>query len=219
MFQKTFFRYIITGVLVHLLFCVSLVWADQEFDTLEYSLASKKADLLSAQQGMYKGMEQFGLTFGGGLGDTMWGTNENHDLILGSVHYGQILTEEQAKDTWYRGNWELMGEFVGAWQVNPNDSYFIGILPMLRYNFTVWGRAVPFLNIGAGIAYTDIGEPDLSTHFQFNSQVGCGIHYFITADFAMTWQYRLLHISNAGIEEPNDGVNTHLFLLGLNWFY
>ena len=96
--------------------------------------------------------------------------------------------------------------------------YLFGVLPVLRYNFTILQKAVPFLNIGAGIAYTNIDEPDLSTHYQFNSQAGCGIHYFLRSDFALTWQYRLLHVSNAGIEEPNDGINAHLVLFGFNWF-
>ena len=36
---------------------------------------------------------------------------------------------------------------------------------------------------------------------------------------ALTLQYRALHLSNAGIQEPNHGVNAQMFYAGLTWFF
>jgi hypothetical protein len=77
---------------------------------------------------------------------------------------------------------------------------------------------VPFVEAGAGLSYTDISRPDLSTNFEFNVQVGTGIGYFFSNNTALTFQARFLHVSNAGIEDPNYGVNTAVFLVGLSWF-
>ena len=44
--------------------------------------------------------------------------------------------------------------------------------PIVRYNFSTGTRFVPFVDGGSGISLTDIKEPDLSTVFQFHSQIG-----------------------------------------------
>ena len=45
------------------------------------------------------------------------------------------------------------------------------------------------------------------------------LHVVLDESTALTAEYRWLHISNAGIELPNYGTNTMMFLIGLTWFY
>ena len=122
------------------------------------------------------------------------------------------------RSKWYRGNWELWGEFLGGAQFQPSRRYLFGLLPLVRYNFATGSHYVPFMDVGPGFSYTNIRGPDLSTRFQFNVQVGTGMYYFVREAAALTLQYRWLHVSNAGIEEPNRGVNTQMFMVGVNWF-
>lgn len=201
------------------LFFFNSAWAGSTFDSQDLIIEHKAYKESFKGLDLHKNMKQIGWSLGTGFGSTWWGTNRHHDFIIGEAHYGQIISQDMAQGEWYQGNWEILGEFIGGLQFQPCHRYLFGVLPVLRYNFTILQKAVPFLNIGAGIAYTNIDEPDLSTHYQFNSQAGCGIHYFLRPDFALTCQYRLLHVSNAGIEEPNDGINAHLVLFGFNWFY
>jgi len=78
---------------------------------------------------------------------------------------------------------------------------------------------VPFVNLGAGLSLTDIRGVDLSTAFEFNDQIGAGVHYFLSEDSAVTLQYRWFHLSNAGIRLPNNGTNMQMVVLGMNGFF
>jgi len=55
--------------------------------------------------------------------------------------------------------------------------------------------------------------------FQFNLQTGPGLHWFVEKNLAITMQYRFLHISSAGMELPNNGVNTSAFYVGMSWLF
>lgn len=70
----------------------------------------------------------------------------------------------------------------------------------------------------AGATATDIRQPDLSTTFEFNLQGGGGLHYFLRNDLALTFQWRFIHLFNAGIKFPNTGVNNSTFLPGFPGF-
>jgi hypothetical protein len=91
--------------------------------------------------------------------------------------------------------------------------------PFLRYDFATGTRFVPFFDAGAGITATDISLPDLGGRFQFNSQVGLGVHWLAWKNTALTLQYRVGHISNAGLEDHNHGLNTSLVYGGASWFF
>ena len=77
----------------------------------------------------------------------------------------------------------------------------------------------PFVDGGFGPSLTDIGRPDLSTTFEFNVQGGVGLHYFWSDHQAFTVQCRYFHMSNCGIQQPNQGVNSINFLVGMSWFF
>ena len=47
---------------------------------------------------------------------------------------------------------------------------------------------------------------------------GAGIELFLTDQLAMSFSWRIRHISNAGIEQPNPGLNTQFVMLGFDWF-
>ena len=143
----------------------------------------------------------------------------NHDLALGTFHYGWMFGDVVGKDHWYRGNWELLGEAFAGAQYHPNAAYVAGVTPMIRYNFATGTRLMPFINGGAGSSVTDIGNPDLSTIYEFNLQAGLGFHYFWRKNAALTFESRYLHFSNASIKLPNQGVNTVSFLVGFSWFF
>jgi lipid A 3-O-deacylase len=143
----------------------------------------------------------------------------NHNLVFAAVHYGWIFGDVVGEDRWYRGNWELLLEgFAGA-QFHPKWKYAAGLCPIIRYNFATGTRWIPFINGGAGPSVTDIGSPDLSTTFEFNLQLGAGLHYFLCDNGAITFEARYLHFSDAGLGSPNEGVNTMSYLLGFSWFF
>jgi lipid A 3-O-deacylase len=184
--------------------------------TLEQSHRIWKSELGS---GFLSGTRDAGFVLGAGPGMRVITSREAHDLGMGFFHFAKILSDVKGEGSWYRGNWEFRGEAFGGMQYRPHRAYVGGGAPILRYNFATGTRWMPFLDLGAGITLTDIGQPDLSTTFEFNLQAGTGVHYFWRENSALTFQYRFFHLSNAGIDQPNTGVNAGLFLVGLSWFF
>ena len=170
-------------------------------------------------RGFRRGATHYGFEIGAGPGVSHFGSQQAHDLAVGKLQAGLMLSRPLWEDHWYGGNLELLGELFGGRQFHPEDAYLFGITPVLRYNFTTGTRLVPFLDAGAGLTVTDIGEPDLSTKFQFNDQAGAGVHWFMDDHSTVTVSCRWVHISNAGIEEPNLGTNSLLFFAGMSWFF
>jgi lipid A 3-O-deacylase len=170
-------------------------------------------------EGFKQGTHEAGFALGAGFGMKIIGSKEAHDLALGKIHYGWIATDLAGEDHWYAGNLEVLIEGLGGFQYNPNHAYVVASSAVVRYNFMTGTRWVPFLEGGGGIAATDIGHPDLSTTFQFNLTVGAGVHYFWRENSSIFTQYRYFHISNAGIKDPNFGVNSSLFYVGMSWFF
>jgi len=94
-----------------------------------------------------------------------------------------------------------------------------GLTPALRYHFATGTRFVPFIQGGAGVSLTDIRRPDLGTDFEFNLMCGGGLNYFIRDNLSLTAEYRLFHLSNAGIRLPNTSANAHIFLAGVAFWF
>jgi len=156
---------------------------------------------------------------GPGLGVTIFGTERRHDWWLATVDLEWILSDVVGKDRWYRGNWEIAFEVFGGQQFEPSSAYLIGFTPLLRYDFALGHRWVAFVQGGSGGSLTDIRDGDLSTTFEFSLQTGAGVHYFIRDNLSLTFQARLVHLSNASIELPNLGVNNITFLFGASWWF
>jgi opacity protein-like surface antigen len=135
------------------------------------------------------------------------------------IRYGRVLGRQGQADRWQRAHLEWIGELWGGVQSNGRRRTVVGLTPLLRYHFSAGGRWVPFVDGGAGIAHTNIGGRDLSEGWQFNLQAGVGTQYFLRRDLALTLQYRWFHLSNAGLNEPNSGLNTHMAYVGLSRFH
>jgi len=162
---------------------------------------------------------QAGFALGAGFGMKGVGGSRIHDLAVASANFGWIFSDVVARNKWYQGNCELAGELFAGAQYTLRDRSVGGCTGLIRYNCATGSRWVPFIEGGAGLSGADIGRPDLATTFEFNDQGGAGIHYFFGDNNALTLEYRFVHFSNAGIEEPNHGFNTQLFLAGMNWFF
>ncbi len=122
---------------------------------------------------------------------------------------------------WEIGGWHfsLTGEaHVAYWHTSEgafhNNVYAFGVQPMVRF-IKDSGGIRPYIEAGAGLRVlshpTITDTYTLSTALQFTEIVGVG------AQFGGHQQYqagvRFQHISNAGIKEPNPGINfTQLYV-------
>jgi lipid A 3-O-deacylase len=169
--------------------------------------------------GFLSGAQTLSFELGAVGGVKILGSTEGHNLALASLAYGQMLGPVQGDGCWYRGNWELRLELFGGSQFAPSPYYIVGLTPHLRYDFATGTRWIPFLDAGAGLTATGVGNPDLSSTFEFNLQGGAGLHWLVRRNWAVTAEVRYFHVSDAEMTSPNNGVNGVMGLVGITRFF
>lgn len=143
---------------------------------------------------------------GVGIGTGITTDYEKHNFIVSVFDIEYKLSNK----------WSGVVDLLFADQYSPKNRYLGGGSLLLRYNFE-GEKLIPFLNVGAGLSLTNIGEPDLGGSTQFNLQGGGGVHYHIAKTISLTGECRWFHLSSAGIHRPNHGTNSLLLMTGLEW--
>jgi hypothetical protein len=174
-----------------------------------------------------RGGKQLSLSLGYGLGfrtgseEARSRSEELGDVSLIEVvpRFGIGISNPLGGKAWYRGNFEALVEGAVVFNANPRFGYALGGASTLRYNFLIWDRFVPFLDANFGMVYTDFDLEGQSDGFNFNVGFGTGFHQFLSQHTALTPAVRYQHFSNAGLNEPNRGINDVLFLLGVSYFW
>jgi hypothetical protein len=113
---------------------------------------------------------------------------------------------------------EILDEgFLGN-AVHPGG-HLLGTSLLFRFDGKPYRRVMPFLDMGAGVLHTTLNAraPELTGKVQFLPQAGLGIQYFFRPQRALVFEYRYVHMSNAGIEPPNEGFNASMLTIGLRW--
>jgi lipid A 3-O-deacylase len=174
-----------------------------------------------------RGGKELSLSLGYGLGvRTGSAAARSRSRELGDVslvevipRFGIGVSDPLGGEAWYRGNLEALVEGALAFNTHPRFGYALGGGSTLRYNFLSWDRFVPFLDANLGVVYLDFDLEGQSDGFNFNVGFGAGFHQFVSKSTALTPAVRYQHFSNAGLNEPNRGINDVLFLLGISCFW
>src|SRR5690606_4331378 len=94
-----------------------------------------------------------------------------------------------------------------------------------RYNFVQPNaRFVPFIQIGAGGAYSDAASDDevqklIGADWSWELQAAVGFRHFLTERIALTMMIQYQHFSNADREPRNHGLDALGGLVGVSWFF
>ncbi|KUZ17943.1 deacylase [Burkholderia diffusa] len=125
---------------------------------------------------------------------------------------------------WEIGGWHfafVMEGHASYWHTGGNVHGSIGefgATPMFRFIKSA-GQLRPFVEAGAGIRFltspTISNKLSLATSFQFVDVVGVGAQFGERQQYQLG--YRFQHVSNAGIKEPNPGINFHQFYVQYNF--
>jgi len=188
----------------------------------EFAVAKSNIWQRGVGEGFVSTAQTFSAEAGVAVGMASFGSVQAHDLALMSLTYGHMLGRVKGEGHWYRGNFEGRLELFGGMQFHPDvdtDGWLVGLTPHLRYNFATGTRWIPFLDGGVGVTATGIGPPDLSGTFEFNLQATTGVNWFFLDYVALTGEVRYMHLSCAGINHPNLGMNNIAFMIGLTWFF
>jgi lipid A 3-O-deacylase len=91
-----------------------------------------------------------------------------------------------------------------------------GARGVARYHFLAFGDFVPYLEATVGWAVTDLRVREIRSSFTFVLEAGVGISREITGGLVVSLGYRFHHLSNAGLERPNRGINADAVVVGLS---
>lgn len=154
-------------------------------------------------------------------------TTENNrpsvDFAVNSTRFGLMLN-----DPWQAGalsgNFEVLGEAFGAGIFEGPGNVMAGATLIFRYNFVQpRARLIPYLQIGAGGVYTDIGEREsrglISLPVEFNLQGIGGTRLMLSDRWSLVIEAGYRHISNAEIKKPNYGIDSIGGNLGFGFFF
>ena len=157
----------------------------------------------------------------GTLGLQLAGGSARHDVKKADLG----LVWDPGLEWWHIGGWHfsLVGEaHVAYWHVgesSPNPSiYEFGASPMLRF-IKDSGAIRPYIEAGAGVrvlSHTRVTyDYNLSSAFQFAETVGIGAQFGSRQQYQVGFRFQ--HESNAGIKEPNPGINFSQLYLQYNF--
>ena len=116
---------------------------------------------------------------------------------------------------WNTSWWQSdVGRLTGYWDAGYTywdgdetaSNHSLSFAPVFVYEFS--GDSVqPYIEAGIGVAAfssTELEDNDLGSSFQFEDRIGAGVR-FAGQEIGI----RALHYSNAGIKQPNDGVEAY----------
>lgn len=101
---------------------------------------------------------------------------------------------------------------LNYWKYKDESIKGIAYSPVFVYEFHGSNNMFPYLEAGIGASYLSdkiIGARDLSSHFQFEDRVGIGVK--VGKQKTHDFNFRYMHYSNAGIKQPNQGIDIFIF--------
>jgi len=102
----------------------------------------------------------------------------------------------------------------------PENNAEIGNNFLIKIGFVpeTW-KFQPYFKGGLGLVYITQHTIEQGSQFNFNEYLGLGMHYFFKKNLAFTVEYRYRHLSNAGIADPNSGINTNYGICGISYLF
>ncbi|MCX5904187.1 MAG: acyloxyacyl hydrolase [Proteobacteria bacterium] len=157
-----------------------------------------------------KGTKQLGVNIGYGY------TLSNRDIRFAPVspYFGYVFTDPVGNG-WYRGTVEGIVEGDFNYVFKGQKRHASGVTFLGRYNLLskheCWR---PYIQAGVGMVGTNLSMHHFGSDFNFTSNLGAGIQYFWNPCNAVNFEWRYKHISNAGINQHNVGLNMSMLLVG-----
>ncbi|MDD5618703.1 MAG: acyloxyacyl hydrolase [Candidatus Omnitrophica bacterium] len=103
--------------------------------------------------------------------------------------------------------------------LSPDKNIEAGNNFILKYSQPIIQKLSIYVEGGLGMMFMSQHTTEQGTQFNFTELVGGGISYFFAKNKAVNFGYRYRHFSNAGIKQPNKGVEMDGLLFGVSIVY
>lgn len=163
-----------------------------------------------------KGTKQFGFNFGYG-----YSFETNRDIRFANIfpYFGYVMTDPVGKG-WYRGTLEGIVEGAFSYVFKDQRAHSLGFTLMARYNFLMNSeKASPYFQFGFGMIGTNLTMRNFGSNFNFTTNAAAGMQYFLNPNSSLNFEWRFQHISNAGIDKDNAGLNMNMFFIGYSCLF
>lgn len=171
----------------------------------------------TAQAGPEGASSEWQVWTGGGHGIN--GSQSGTGVWNLGLRYGLILTSPHGPG-FLRGQLEYAFDVVPAWAIvqKTNTAYGGGVNPFaFKWILSSRKKVKPFFEIEGGTLFTNKDVPEGTSQINFTTSGGFGAH-FLGEKHNFSAEVRFQHISNAGMSNPNPGINTIQVRIGFGAF-
>ncbi len=137
------------------------------------------------------------------------------------VNMGRVAYQLPLKTQWqFRNNLQVTSYLepaIGFWRGNSNihddpKMYELALTPVFRLEQQSRSAIAPYIENGVGIhvitGHHVTDDRDLGSNYHFGTHIGVGLRFGTRHEF--DFGYRLQHLSNAGLKQPNEGINFNM---------
>lgn len=145
----------------------------------------------------------------------LFGVTNNSQAVTFMPRAGRILWSSES-ETPGVVSFGIEGIFTHFYETN--SAMELGGGPYLRWRW-VRPRVQPYAEVGVGMLYNDLKNFSLSSRVLFSVNGAVGVEIPVTDRIGLTTGYRFRHISNAGQDPVNPGLNANIFCAGVTFTY
>ncbi len=145
----------------------------------------------------------------------LWGVTNNAQSIMFLPRAGRVMWVGGAE---HPGFVTLGIEGLFSHFFETNSAMELGGGPLLRYRM-VRDWVQPYAEVGVGMLYNDLKNFSLGSRVLFSVSGAVGVEIPVGDRFGITTGYRFRHISNAGQNSINPGLNANVIAVGVSYLY
>lgn len=143
-------------------------------------------------------------------------SDNNISASVGVTGQGEMTWRASFVHDWDKQWWQgERGYLTGYWDTaytywegsDAASAHSLSFSPVFVYQFH-GERVRPFVEVGIGVSLfssTEVGEQSMGSAFHFEDRIGAGV----VLPSGSRLGVRAMHYSNAGIKQPNDGIESY----------
>ena len=154
------------------------------------------------------------LLLGTGTSHIGWGATYEKVETLDIMLRREIPDQKTRGKGWYKNRRTVLVEIPIHILTEPDEPPMFSLTFNSNWTFNLEGKVQPYVFAGGGGLYTKAQIPGTSSKIKGVYQAGGGLR-FNRGKMQFSLEARYHHISNGGIEEPNDSLNSSKVFFGV----